>query len=132
MKKLLMTLVVMASVTLPLAIPTVSHAAFNPFGTACNTDTKDSAVCTEVKNATDENPLTGTSGVIIRAARLIAYITGIASVIMLIFSGIKYQTSNGDSNSVNSAKNTMLYAVVGLVVSAMAQGIIGLVINRQK
>jgi len=41
-------------------------------------------------------------------------------------------TTNGDSNSINSAKNTILYALIGLVISLLAQGIILFVINSVK
>ena len=59
-----------------------------------------------------------------------SWIVGVASVIMIIVGGFKYVTSSGDSNSVNSAKNTILYAVVGLVVIALAQVIVRFVLNK--
>jgi hypothetical protein len=42
---------------------------------------------------------------------------GIISVIMIIVGGIKYSTSSGDQAKIKSAKDTVLYAVVGLVVA---------------
>lgn len=48
----------------------------------------------------------------------------IISVIMLIVGGIKYATSAGDSNKVTSAKNTIIYAILGLVVAIFAWAII--------
>ena len=59
-----------------------------------------------------------------------SWIVGVASVIMIIVGGFKYVTSSGDSNSVNSAKNTILYALVGLVVVALAQVIVRFVLNK--
>lgn len=59
-----------------------------------------------------------------------SWIVGVASVIMIMVGGFKYVTSSGDSNSVNSAKNTILYAVVGLVVIALAQVIVRFVLNK--
>lgn len=61
---------------------------------------------------------------------LLSFIVGIIAVIMIIVSGIKYITSSGDSNSVNSAKNTLLYAIVGLVVVALAQVIVRFVLTQ--
>lgn len=54
-------------------------------------------------------------------------VLGGISVIMIIIGGIKFATSAGDASGVSSAKNTILYAVVGLVVALMASGIVLLV-----
>lgn len=55
---------------------------------------------------------------------------GVVAVIMIILGGFRYITSGGDSGNVTSAKNTILYAVVGLVVVALAQVIVRFVIAR--
>ncbi len=55
---------------------------------------------------------------------------GIIAVIMVIVGGLKYVTSSGDSANVNSAKNTILYAIIGLAVVALAQFILHFVIGR--
>ncbi len=60
---------------------------------------------------------------------LILWALGVVSVIMLVVGGFKYVTSNGDSNSIQSAKNTILYAVIGLVVAILGQVIITYVIS---
>lgn len=51
-------------------------------------------------------------------------IAGIIAVIMLIIGGFKYSTSSGDSNATASAKNTILYAIIGLVITATAYTIV--------
>ncbi len=61
---------------------------------------------------------------------IISIVVGIVAVIMIIIGGFKYITSNGDSGAVSSAKNTILYAIVGLVVVALAQIIVRFVVNR--
>lgn len=48
----------------------------------------------------------------------------IIAVIMIIVGGIKYATSAGDSNKVTSAKNTIIYAALGLVVAIFAWAIV--------
>ncbi len=53
-----------------------------------------------------------------------SWIVGIISVIMIIIGGLKYITSTGESSNINSAKNTILYAIIGLVVVALAQIIV--------
>jgi len=46
---------------------------------------------------------------------------GVVAVIMIIFGGFRYITSGGNDTSVTSAKNTILYAIIGLVIVALAQ-----------
>ena len=53
------------------------------------------------------------------------YIVGAAAVIMLIIGGFLYVISSGDSKRVESAKNTILYAIIGIVVALAA----GLIVN---
>jgi hypothetical protein len=57
-------------------------------------------------------------------------IVGVISVIMIIIGGLKYITSGGDSGNVTSAKNTILYAIIGLVVVALAQIIVRFVLQK--
>lgn len=60
----------------------------------------------------------------------ISIFVGIVSVIMIIWGGFKYVTSGGDSGNVTSAKNTIIYAVIGLVVVALAQFIVQFVLAK--
>ncbi len=60
---------------------------------------------------------------------ILSYLVGIVSVIMIIIAGFKYVTSGGDSNRVGSAKSTLLYALVGLVIVALAQLLVHYVIS---
>lgn len=57
------------------------------------------------------------------------YIVGIISVIMIIFGGIKYATSAGDTGKVTQAKNTLVYAVVGLLVAVFAFALVNWVLK---
>jgi hypothetical protein len=57
-------------------------------------------------------------------------IVGAVAVIMIIFGGFRYITSGGDSNNIGSAKNTILYAIVGLVIVAIAQAIVQFVLTE--
>jgi hypothetical protein len=49
---------------------------------------------------------------------------------MIIFGGFKYITSGGESGNVTSAKNTIIYAVIGLVIVAFAQFIVQFVLGK--
>lgn len=61
---------------------------------------------------------------------IFSWVVGVIAVIMIIVGGLKYITAAGDSNSVSSAKNTILYAIVGLVVVAFAQIIVIFALNE--
>ena len=58
------------------------------------------------------------------------FLLGIIAVIMIIVSGIKYTTSNGDASKIKSAKDTLTYSVVGLVVAMLAWAIVTFVVGR--
>ncbi len=70
------------------------------------------------------------SSLIRLAINVFSLVVGVIAVIMIIIGGVKYITSSGDSNNVNSAKNTILYALIGLVVVALAQVIVRFVIHK--
>ena len=53
--------------------------------------------------------------------RLNAIIVGVVAIIMIIVGGFRYITSGGDSSKVGSAKNTIIYAIIGLILVALAQ-----------
>ena len=57
-------------------------------------------------------------------------VVGVIAVIMIIIGGLRYITSGGDSNNTKGAKDTILYAIIGLVVVAMAQVIVKFVLNK--
>lgn len=73
--------------------------------------------------------LFGDQGVFRQITNTILYIVGIIAVIMLIWGGIRYVVSGGDSKKVTDAKNTILYAIIGLVISFLAFAIVNFVIN---
>jgi cytochrome bd-type quinol oxidase subunit 2 len=61
---------------------------------------------------------------------IFSVIVGVTAVIMIIIGGMRYVTSSGDSTNINNAKNTILYAIIGLVVVAFAQVIVRFVLNQ--
>jgi hypothetical protein len=68
--------------------------------------------------------------VITTIINVLLFIVGIISVIMIIIGGIMYSTSAGDSGAVTKAKNTIMFAVVGLVVAFLAFAIVNWVIDQ--
>lgn len=64
------------------------------------------------------------------AINLFSLIVGVAAVIMIIVGGLKYILSQGEGSNTASAKNTILYAIVGLVVVLLAQIIVKFVLKK--
>ena len=60
----------------------------------------------------------------------LSVIVAVVSVIYIIWGGFKYVTSSGDASNVQSAKNTIMYAIVGLIVVALAQAIVNYVLQQ--
>ena len=73
--------------------------------------------------------LVGPNGTFTQITNTILYIVGIVSVVMLIYGGLRYVTSGGDSKKVTDAKNTILYAIIGLIVAVLSYAIVNFVIN---
>ena len=61
---------------------------------------------------------------------VLLFIIGAVSVIMLIIGGFRYVTSQGDQTQMQSAKNTILYAVIGLIVAIAAYAIVSFVVTQ--
>jgi hypothetical protein len=60
----------------------------------------------------------------------IVYVVGGISIIMIVIGGLRYVTSGGDPNTTKGAKDTILYAVIGVVVAIIAQGLVTFVLSR--
>lgn len=61
---------------------------------------------------------------------VLLYAVGAISVIMVIVGGLMYALSAGDPSNTKKAKDTILYAVIGLVVSLAAGAIIAYVRSK--
>jgi hypothetical protein len=80
--------------------------------------------CTPTDGVSDVNKLIRT------AIRIFQSVVGIIALIMMVTSGLRFVTSGGDPGKVTSARNTLLYAAVGIVVVALSEVIIQFVLNR--
>lgn len=76
------------------------------------------------------NPISGPNGELIKVVHLVALVAGVAAVIVIIIGGFKYVTSDGNPQNIQSARNTILYAVVGLVVIVFGQTIIAYILGK--
>ena len=73
--------------------------------------------------------LFGPSGTFQTITNVLLFVVGAISVIMLIIGGIRYVVSGGDSTAVQGAKNTILYAIVGIVICLLAYAVVSFVIG---
>jgi hypothetical protein len=71
----------------------------------------------------------GNQGIIKTIVNIMLYIIGIACVIMLIYGGIRYATSGGNEKGITSGKNTIMYAIIGLIIAILAYAIVNFVIG---
>lgn len=67
-----------------------------------------------------------------QVVNILLFILGAIAVIMIVVGGIRYALSAGDQSAITAAKNTILYAVVGLVVAMLAYAIVNFVVDAFK
>lgn len=113
-------------------------AAFAVLGLGMVTAPAYAATCSSAKDCVQSgvDKAGGTSskgdiGALIKTiVNVLLFILGAVAVIMIVIGGLKYTVSNGDSSAVTSAKNTILYAVIGLIVALLASAIVNFVIKN--
>ena len=85
------------------------------------------AACSQ--GASQKENLFGQGGIFTVAADTLIFLVGAISVIYLIIGGLRYVISNGDSKAVTAAKDTILYAIVGVVIAVISFALVQFVIN---
>ncbi len=131
MKQIILVITIIGAV---LGLSAQSHAQ-GLFDDVCS-KTPDATVCQDnqrPQTATDGNDINdiyGPDGILTKAARILAIAVGVASVIIIIVGGFQYVLSGGDATKINNAKNTIIYALIGLAIALLAQGIIVFVLNQ--
>jgi hypothetical protein len=127
MKKIIIALLLVFNLTVVMALPATVFA---------QNSNKD-AVCEGVGltgnggNGCDSGSSSGSVNSTIKIIiNLFSFVVGVVAVIMIIIGGFKYVTSTGDSAKISSAKDTILYAVIGLVVVALSQVIVRFVLTK--
>lgn len=69
-------------------------------------------------------------GAVATALSVVFQLAGAIAVAFVAWGGITYARSNGDPGTIKQAKDTVIYAIVGLVIAIIGQGIVVLVVNR--
>jgi hypothetical protein len=81
------------------------------------------------QGGSQKDNLFGSGGIFTVIANTLIFLVGAISVIYLIIGGLRYVVSNGDSKNVTAAKDTILYAIVGIVVAVVSFALVQFVIN---
>jgi len=107
------------------AVTPVASAACNPRDLSIN----GGANCAQ-GNSQPADLFGGDNSIFRRITNILLFLVGAISVIMLIIGGIRYVISGGDQNQVTSAKNTILYAIVGIVIAFLAYAAVSFVVTQ--
>ena len=130
-RNLLITLVLILGSTILMPVTTFA----SPYNNLCNngqiTDgsngVNNNALCSDTPTS---NPVLGANGIIAKVTNIVTIIAGIAAVIMIVISGLQFVLANGDANRVATARNTIIFSVVGLIVIVLARFIIEFVVGK--
>lgn len=134
LKQLLVIGLASSSLLLPsLIIPTLNGVASaditsNLCSGATSASGNGSTNCGQTSGQT--NLSGGLNAIAQQITKWFSIIVGAVSIIMIIYGGFRYITSGGDSGKVGSAKNTIIYAIIGLIIVALAQLIVNLVLGN--
>ncbi len=129
-KNIMLSVVTAGALLFPVVVPGVAVAQNTQdkinSGIACGADIKVADNCV----VQDPNAESKVESILKLIINLFSVIVGVIAVIMIIVGGVKYITSGGASDKVTGAKNTILFAIVGLVVVALAQIIVRFVLTK--
>jgi uncharacterized membrane protein len=116
----------------PFAVPVTAGAQAGQAQLKCGADLQFSSLGADGEPAAcgGDTAASDVDRLVDNVINILSLVVGVVAVIMIIIGGMRYITSNGDSGQVGNAKNTILYAVIGLVVVALAQIIVRFVVNR--
>jgi hypothetical protein len=135
-KSYALSIIAVLTLLAPALVPLAASAATSCGGTASSVEkgvlystTGSSSSSTSLCSSTgvDNGSIGNLAHTIVN---LFSIVVGAASIIMIIYGGFRYITSGGDSTRVGNAKSTLVYAVIGLVVVALAQVIVHFVLSQ--
>lgn len=115
-----------------LAVSTIALGVVSPASAVSITDGANAAKSDDQSGCLFSNQAgcEGQTPIFQTISNVLLFIIGAVSVIMLIIGGIRYTVSQGDSSAVTSAKNTILYSIIGLVVAILAYAAVNFVLGN--
>ncbi len=132
MRKTLASLLAAALVFVPLLTVAGSVSAVDLLQPACDqakvtSPNTEPGICEDNKTDDAGNPITGLLKVVVN---MLSFAGGVIAVIMIIVAALRFTTSGGDSSSIAAARRSLIFAIVGLVIVAVAQFVVPFVITR--
>jgi len=127
-KEICLSLGMFSLVAVPLLAPATVYADNTIAQNLCsgsNFDTSGGST-----DCSDANGSNGLDSILRKVIQIFSVIVGFVAVVMIIFGGIKYITSGGDSGNIAGARNTIVYAVIGLIIVALAQVLVHYVLKN--
>ena len=129
MKRLILILTLMFTVTMVgVAVPALAadEAAKQAACEAINgAGSYQGGVCADAGG--DGNTV---NSLIATIVNLFSWIVRVMAVIFIIYGGFRYVTSGGDAGKITNAKNTIVYALIGLIIAVLAQVIVKTVLSK--
>lgn len=61
---------------------------------------------------------------------ILSFLVGLVAVLMIVIAGFRFVTSNGDAATAKSARETIVYAVIGIIITVMAYSIVNFIIDN--
>ncbi len=131
MKKLIVALgFVLITCVLPVFVTSNQASAVgtaNTYKNLCDPASPNYTPSSILCKQADQKGLTEIIQIIVKT---LFFLIGVVAVIMIIFGGIRYVLSGGDSNAVSAAKNIILYSAIGVVVAMLGYALVDFVVTR--
>ena len=129
-KRLIIPVLILIGLTVPLAAPAIVSADIQSSLCGAAQTQKVDFDTSKVNCTTTGGSESRFNKILEDIINIFSIIVGIIAVIMIIFGGFKYITSAGNQENIKSAKQTLIYAILGLVIVALAQVIVRFVLNE--
>lgn len=135
LKNIMLVIASVATIAVPAMVPSLAYAASDQIGQGLdcgssfnvnNINGNGSADCPIDASGTGDR----LNHILTLVVNIFSLVVGVVAVIMIIVGGLRYITSGGESSNVSTAKNTIIYAIVGLVVVALAQFLVHFVLAK--
>jgi hypothetical protein len=143
MRKFAASLAILASLSMGVLVPAAAYAQTPPPATNGQAQTPSGIqqnLCAGVNldvnsncqsgGITDQQAKDKINDIIHSIINIFSLIVGFVSVIMIIIGGLKYITSGGDSSNITGAKNTIIYAIIGIIIVALSQFLVRFVLTK--
>lgn len=131
MKRFLLILATLTALSAPVTAVNGTATAAQGVFPPCNGAAAGTDVCQDVKNQGanngNNNPIVD---IISAAVKILSYLIGVAAVIGIIVSSIRLMTAGGDSQTVASARSSLIYSLIGIAVAVLAQFLVAYVLDK--